>query len=105
MGCMRRQNAPCISKGKRGLAFDTADKILRFRNEFQSRGKPSEVEWRFYYDETNNFRRLRAGKAVKESADGSRNVSDSLEKNFIIGGVAFATKEAEETIRRDFDAQ
>lgn len=105
MGCVRRQNVPCISKGKRGLAFDTADKILRFRNEFQSRGKPSEVEWRFYYDETNNFRRLRVGKAVKESADGSRNVSDSLEKSFIIGGVAFATKEAEETIRRNFDAQ
>lgn len=87
------------------MAFDTTDKILRFRNDFQSRGKPSEVEWRFYYDETNNFRRLRAGKAVKESGDGSRNVSDSLEKSFIIGGVAFATEEAEEAIRRDFDAQ
>lgn len=87
------------------MAFDTADKILRFRNEFHSRGKPSKVEWRFYYDETNNFRRLRAGKAVKESADGSRNVSDSLEKSFVIGGVAFATEEAEETTRRDFDAQ
>lgn len=90
---------------EKGLAFDTADKILRLKNEFQSSGEPSKVEWWFYYDETNNFRKLRAEKAVKESDDGSRNVSDSLEKSFIIGGVAFATKEAEETIRRDFDAQ
>ena len=87
------------------MAFDTADKILRFRNEFHSRGKPSKVEWRFYYDETNNFRRLKAGKAVKESADGSRNVLNSLEQSFVIGGVAFATEEAEEATRRDFDAQ
>lgn len=87
------------------MAFDTADKILCFRDKFHSRGEPSKVEWRFYYDETNNFRRLKAGKAVKESADGSRNVLNSLEESFVIGGVAFATEEAEEATRRDFDAQ
>ena len=96
---------PIHIERKNDLALDTTDKILRFRNEFQSRGKPSEVEWRFYYDETNNFRRLRFGKAVKKSADGNHNVSDSLEKSFILGGVAFASEEAEEAIRQDFDAQ
>lgn len=105
MGCVRRQSTPCTSEGKRDLAFDTADKIIRFRDEFQGRGKPSGVEWRFYYDETNNFRRLKAGKALIESPGGTHIASDSLEKNFVIGGVAFATKEAEEATRRAFADQ
>lgn len=87
------------------MAFDTADKIFRFRDEFRNKENPSGVEWRFYYDETNNFRRLKVGKAVSESVDGSHVASDSLEKNFVIGGVAFASTEAEKAFRRDFYAQ
>ena len=74
--------------------------IRLFASEMSSRAGESPPGWSgFYYDETNNFRRLKAGKALIESPGGTHIASDSLEKNFVIGGVAFATKEAEEATR------
>ena len=88
------------------MEFNTADRILHFRNEFLKQGDASKAKWHFFYDETNNFRRLKIDKTEVESIDGSYTASaDSLEKSFVIGGVAFATQEVEDAFRRDFSAQ
>lgn len=87
------------------MAFDTSDKIIHFRDDFLRSGKHSKVKWYFYYDETNNFRRLKIDKALNKSSDGVHIASDSLEKSFVIGGIAVATKEAEQVIRQAFADQ
>lgn len=89
--------------GTPDMELNNKDRILRFREVFLSRVKPSQVKWQFYYDETNNYRRLKVDKALVESC-GNYEVSSSLEKNFVIGGIAFANQKTETTFRQDFDA-
>lgn len=58
--------------------------------------------WEFYYDETRNFQSLRAGKVLETNSDGSVSVSDSLKKNFVLGGIVLTDDASREVLREAF---
>lgn len=85
------------------MYFDEVNQVLEDCDSFIQSGRSSNLDWRFYYDETNNFQSLRFEKSIKYGVgDEAVAVSKSLERNFIIGGIAFESDQVEQSFRRDF---